>query len=128
MNYFQQVNVHKSFLLQLKTSGRFLLNKYINTTFLNIIHEFIEKKERNHEQNNLVKSENWSAAYGTHIIIESKDPNGKIIRHLYAHLSKRLANVDASVKAGQSTGLHLHYEERVSPFAYANHRTPRFNK
>ncbi|CAF1105479.1 unnamed protein product [Rotaria sordida] len=86
----------------------------------------------------VVKSGNWGAAYGTHIIIESKDAAGKVIRHLYAHLSKKMVSVGAKVKAGQqiaksgntgrSTGPHLHYEERVSPFGYSNHRKPQFNK
>ncbi|CAF3985478.1 unnamed protein product, partial [Rotaria sp. Silwood1] len=86
----------------------------------------------------IVKAGNWGDAYGTHIIIESKDAAGKVIRHLYAHLSQKMVSVGASVKAeqqiaksgntGRSTGPHLHYEERVSPFAYANHRNTQFNK
>ena len=85
----------------------------------------------------VVKSANWGAAYGTHIVVESKDANGKTIQHLYAHLSKKVVSVGASVKGGQeigksgntgrSTGPHLHYEERVSPFGYSNHRKPQFN-
>ncbi|CAF1553101.1 unnamed protein product [Adineta steineri] len=85
----------------------------------------------------VVKNANWGSAYGTHIIIESKDTNGKTIQHLYAHLSNKLVKIGANVKAGQeigksgntgrSTGPHLHYEERVSPFAYKNHRSPKFN-
>ncbi|CAF1115290.1 unnamed protein product [Rotaria magnacalcarata] len=81
---------------------------------------------------------NWDAAYGTHIIIESKDAAEKVVRHLYAHLNQKMVHVGASVlvrqqiaksgNTGRSTDLHLHYEERVSPFAYDNHRNPQFNK
>ena len=76
---------------------------------------------------------NWGADYGTHIVIESPDR----IRQLYAHLSKKTVNVGQKVSAGQeigksgntgrSTGPHLHYEERVSPYAYKNHRKPQLN-
>ncbi|CAF1018295.1 unnamed protein product [Rotaria sp. Silwood1] len=85
----------------------------------------------------VVKNINWGAGLGIHIIIESKDANGKSVRHLYAHLSKKLVKAGDKVKAGQEiaksgntgqvTGPHLHYAERVSPFAYANHRKPQYN-
>ncbi|CAF2059081.1 unnamed protein product [Rotaria magnacalcarata] len=76
---------------------------------------------------------NWGAAYGTHIVIESSDK----VRQLYAHLSQKLVSVGKNVKAGdviaksgntgRSTGPHLHYEERVSPYGYNNHRKPQLN-
>ncbi len=85
----------------------------------------------------VVKSVNCGSNYGTHIIIESKVAKGHAIRHLYAHLSQQSVEVDAYVKAGQqigrsgntgrSKGAHLHYEERVSPYGYMNHRKPQFN-
>jgi murein DD-endopeptidase MepM/ murein hydrolase activator NlpD len=85
----------------------------------------------------VVKAGSWGAALGTHIIIESKDANGKVVRHIYAHLSKKSVNVGATVKAGQEigksgntgtvTGPHLHYGERTSPFAYGNHRKPQYS-
>lgn len=85
----------------------------------------------------IVKSGSWGAAYGTHIIIETKFPKGKTVRHLYAHLSSKLVKTGAHVKAGQqigksgntgrTTGPHVHYEERVSPYGYMNHRKPQFN-
>jgi murein DD-endopeptidase MepM/ murein hydrolase activator NlpD len=85
----------------------------------------------------VVKAGNWGAALGTHLIIESKDANGKVVRHLYAHLSKKLVAVGASVKAGQEiaksgntgtvTGPHVHYGERVSPYGYNNHRKPQYS-
>lgn len=81
-----------------------------------------------------VKDLNWGSAYGTHIVIESADK----VRQLYAHLSKKLVKVGQKVTAGQeiaksgntgrSTGPHLHYEERVSPYGYSNHRKPQLNK
>ncbi len=76
---------------------------------------------------------NWGADYGTHIVLEY--PGG--VRALYAHLSKKSVSAGQKVQAGQeigksgntgrSTGPHLHYEERVSPFAYKNHRKPQLN-
>ncbi|CAF1193503.1 unnamed protein product [Adineta steineri] len=84
-----------------------------------------------------VKNLNWGAGLGIHVIIETKDTNGKLVQHVYAHLSKKLVKAGDKVKAGQeiaksgntgqSTGPHVHYAERVSPFAYANHRKPLFN-
>ena len=85
----------------------------------------------------VVKDLDWGAGLGTHVIIESKDSNGSPIRHVYAHLSKKLVKAGDKVTAGQeiaksgntgqSTGPHVHYAERVSPFAYANHRKPQFS-
>ncbi len=75
----------------------------------------------------------WGAAYGIHVIVET----GRV-RHLYAHLSRTSVRAGASVGAGQelgrvgstgrSTGPHLHYEERTSPFGYYDHRRPVLNK
>ncbi|CAF3759725.1 unnamed protein product [Rotaria sp. Silwood1] len=80
-----------------------------------------------------VKNVNWGADYGIHIVIESSEK----VRQLYAHLSQELVNVGQKVKAGdviaksgntgRSTGPHLHYEERVSPYGYYNHRKPQLN-
>jgi hypothetical protein len=84
----------------------------------------------------VVKAKSWSywgSAYGLHVVVET---NG--VRHLYAHLSSAAVNVGQSVSQGQhlgnvgttgnSTGPHLHYEERTSPYGYGNHRNPQFNK
>jgi hypothetical protein len=84
----------------------------------------------------VVKAKSWSywgSAYGLHVVIET---NG--VRHLYAHLSAASVSVGQTVAKGQkvgavgstgnSTGPHLHYEERVSPYGYSNHRNPQFNK
>lgn len=75
----------------------------------------------------------WGSAYGIHVIVDTGP-----IRHLYAHLSKESVSVGQSVARGQRlgstgatgnvTGPHLHYEERVSPYGYFNHRRPQFNK
>jgi murein DD-endopeptidase MepM/ murein hydrolase activator NlpD len=85
----------------------------------------------------VVKSGSWGPSHGTHIIIESKVSKGNAIRHLYAHLSQKSVEVGAYVKAGQQIGRsgntgrttdpHLHYEERLSPYGYMNHRKPQFN-
>lgn len=71
----------------------------------------------------------WGSAYGVHVIVESRG-----VRHLYAHLSSTKVRPGQAVRAGQrvgmsgntgnTTGPHLHYEERVTPFGYANHRRP----
>jgi GH24 family phage-related lysozyme (muramidase) len=71
----------------------------------------------------------WGAAYGSHVIIESRG-----VRHLYAHLSSTTVGVGARLRAGQQVGMsgdtgntsgpHLHYEERTGPFGYQDHRPP----
>lgn len=85
----------------------------------------------------VVKHVGWGGsglAYGAHIVIQHE---GKI-RSLYAHLSRTRVKVGQKVEAGDyignvgstgnSTGPHLHYEERVSPYGYKNHRKPQFNR
>ena len=37
----------------------------------------------------VVKNLNWGAGLGTHVIIESKESSGKVVQHVYAHLSKK---------------------------------------
>lgn len=76
----------------------------------------------------------WGPAYGKHVILQSWH-RGRRVRHMYAHLSgirvrpgqKVLAGgvVGRSGVTGNVSGPHLHYEERVSPFGYWNHRRPR---
>lgn len=71
--------------------------------------------------------------YGYHIIIKSWHL-GRQITHLYAHTSKSYVYPGQSVATGQKIGLsgntgrtsgpHLHYEERHSPFGYYNHHRP----
>lgn len=73
----------------------------------------------------------FGRAYGAHIVVET---NG--IRHLYAHLSRTRVKVGQNVATGHhigsvgttgnSTGPHLHYEERVRPWGYRNNRRPKF--
>lgn len=75
----------------------------------------------------------WGAAYGRHVIVQSWH-KGRRVRHLYAHLSsvsvspgKRVHAGDVlgrSGATGNTFGAHLHYEERVRPFGYYNHRRP----
>lgn len=74
----------------------------------------------------------WGAAYGVHVIIESRG-----VRHLYAHLSSTRVQSGDRVRKGQQIGLsgdtgnttgpHLHYEERIRPYGYSNHREPRLD-
>lgn len=75
----------------------------------------------------------YGSSYGLHVVVETDG-----VRHLYAHLSRASVSVGDSVAqgtligrvgtSGNSTGYHLHYEERVSPYGYYNHRRPRFNR
>jgi hypothetical protein len=75
----------------------------------------------------------FGSAYGRHVIIDSGG-----IRHLYAHLSATTVSAGEQVNRGErigsvgvtgnTTGPHCHYEERVSPYGYFNHRRPVFNK
>lgn len=91
----------------------------------------------NATQDGVVKHVGWGGygkAYGAHIIIQHDDK----VRTLYAHLSRTRVKVGQKVRAGDhigdvgstgnSTGPHLHYEERVSPYGYNNHRKPQFNR
>ena len=75
----------------------------------------------------------WGQAYGHHVVIESWH-NGRKVRHMYAHMSSDAVYPGQKVKTGEfigrsgntgnTTGPHLHYEERVHPFGYYNHRAP----
>ncbi len=75
----------------------------------------------------------YGSAYGLHVMVQTDG-----IRHLYAHLSHAAVNVGDRIgqgatigrsgNSGNSTGPHLHYEERHAPFGYYDHRKPRFNR
>lgn len=75
----------------------------------------------------------YGSAYGEHVVIQSWH-NGARRQHLYAHMSEPVVRTGERVKTGQwigksgvsgnVTGPHVHYEERVSPFGYYNHRRP----
>jgi murein DD-endopeptidase MepM/ murein hydrolase activator NlpD len=77
----------------------------------------------------------WGSSYGLHVVVSHPR---KGIRVGYCHLSKIKVRPGQKVKKGQilgysgntgnSTGPHLHYEERRSPFGYWNHRKPEFNR
>jgi murein DD-endopeptidase MepM/ murein hydrolase activator NlpD len=68
----------------------------------------------------------WGDAYGAVVVIKVGS-----VKCLYAHTSKQFVHVGQRVKGGQkiaevgstgtnSTGPHLHYEERLFPWLYAN--------
>lgn len=74
----------------------------------------------------------WGPAYGIQVIIETDG-----IKHMYAHLSAVTCSAGQRVAEGEQIALsgntgtrasHLHYEERVSPYRYANHREPIFDR
>jgi len=77
----------------------------------------------------------WGSSYGIHVVLSHPK---KGIRVGYCHLSRVKVRSGQKVKRGQiigysgntgnSTGPHLHYEERRSPFGYYNHRKPVFNR
>lgn len=77
----------------------------------------------------------WGVSYGVHVVLEHHKSG---IRHGYCHLSRISVQPGAKVKKGQligysgntgnSTGPHLHYEERHTPFGYYDHRKPQFNR
>lgn len=76
----------------------------------------------------------WGRSYGKHVVIQSGG-----VRHGYCHLSKINVRMNQTVKAGEkigasgntgnTTGAHLHYEERTAPFKYNNNaRRPRLSR
>jgi murein DD-endopeptidase MepM/ murein hydrolase activator NlpD len=79
----------------------------------------------------------WGSDYGKIIVIESNE-TGPTCRHGYCHLShigvqegERVREGERIGRAGQTgntTGAHLHYEERTDPFRYNNKdRDPEFS-
>lgn len=71
----------------------------------------------------------WGDPYGLHIIIESVVGSARV-RHGYCHLSAESVSAGQAIHAGQrigtsgnsgrTFGAHVHYEERVAPFRYAD--------
>lgn len=69
-------------------------------------------------------SDGWGGAYGSHVIVEDAQGN----QHLYAHLSSSSVSVGQRVgvgdtvgrsgNTGNSSGPHVHYEVRKSPYGY----------
>lgn len=76
----------------------------------------------------------WGSSYGLHVVIVGRAGR---IRMGYCHLAKIYVRAGDLVTVGQvlgeagstgrSTGIHLHYEERRSPWRYGDCRRPRFS-
>lgn len=72
----------------------------------------------------------WGPAYGLHVIVD----HGAGVQAGYMHLRQTAVRTGQKVEAGQmlghvgstgnSTGPHLHYEERTAPFTYGADRRP----
>jgi murein DD-endopeptidase MepM/ murein hydrolase activator NlpD len=72
----------------------------------------------------------WGPSYGISVIID----HGQGIRAIYAHLSALKVKkgdkveegelIGLSGNSGNSTGRHLHFESRVSPWRYGNDIDP----
>lgn len=75
-------------------------------------------------------SVSWGPSYGVSVIID----HGKGVRAIYAHLSALKVKKGDTVKEGEliglsgntgnSTGPHLHFESRVSPWKYGDDIDP----
>ena len=73
----------------------------------------------------------WGTAYGMHVVVD----HGAGVQAGYMHLRQTVVRNGQAVGAGQllgyvgstgnSTGPHLHYEERTSPYRYGDDRRPR---
>jgi murein DD-endopeptidase MepM/ murein hydrolase activator NlpD len=82
----------------------------------------------------------WGASYGQVVVVSvpTNDRPGDDVKCLYAHTSKQFVKAGQRVQTGQriaavgatgtnSTGPHLHYEERTFPWLYNNQdRRPQF--
>lgn len=75
----------------------------------------------------------FDTSYGNYIMLQSWH-RGRRIRHLYAHLSQVFVTEGGEVagsrvialsgNTGNSTGPHVHYEERIRPWRYWDHIKP----
>lgn len=75
-------------------------------------------------------------AYGNHVVIRQRTKLGRTRYVLYCHLSGTATYRGEKISAGEfigrsgntgnTTGPHLHYEERNSPYGYYNNAAPVF--
>jgi Peptidase family M23/N-acetylmuramoyl-L-alanine amidase len=76
----------------------------------------------------------WGPAYGMQVIVQTGP-----VKHMYAHLSSVNCRAGQQVAEGEQVALsgrtssvsipfHLHYEERISPYGYMDHRKPELDR
>ncbi len=85
-----------------------------------------------------VKTIGQNESYGLYVSVLSDTPGMPAVQHRYCHLSAVSVKDESFVNPGQeigrsgnsgnTTAAHLHYEERLSPFYYADHRNPALDR
>lgn len=78
----------------------------------------------------------WGPAYGIHVVVRGHDDLGRTRRWAVCHLSRADVKKGDKVKLGQRVGLsgntgnttgpHVHFEVRRSPYEYVDHVNPKW--